>query len=126
MKAQNIHLSIVTVGAYVTPGSAEAREIADLFLAAIPPAIRAMDSGSILSRPTPSVTFPGRRLASGEPSPGRAEETSSIACFPCHLGSGYDDIHGGCVMKYSIGMAVTLLLSTPVLAAGELEINQSP
>ncbi len=29
-------------------------------------------------------------------------------------------------MKYSIGMAVTLLLSTPVLAAGELEINQSP
>ncbi|MCB8422359.1 SDR family oxidoreductase [Klebsiella variicola subsp. variicola] len=31
LKAQNIHLSIVTVGAYVTPGSAEAREIADLF-----------------------------------------------------------------------------------------------
>ncbi|MCS5946674.1 hypothetical protein LNP25_24320 [Klebsiella variicola subsp. variicola] len=30
MKAQNIHLSIVTVGAYVTPGSAEARAIADL------------------------------------------------------------------------------------------------
>ncbi|MBX8478870.1 hypothetical protein [Klebsiella quasipneumoniae] len=29
-------------------------------------------------------------------------------------------------MKYFIGMAVTLLLSTPVLAAGELEINQSP
>ncbi|WP_258315279.1 SDR family NAD(P)-dependent oxidoreductase [Klebsiella quasipneumoniae] len=31
LKAQNIHLSIVTVGAYVTPGSAEAREIAELF-----------------------------------------------------------------------------------------------
>lgn len=30
------------------------------------------------------------------------------------------------MMKYFIGMAVTLLLSTPVLAAGELEINQSP
>ena len=29
-------------------------------------------------------------------------------------------------MKYFIGMAVTLLLSTPVLAAGELEVNQSP
>ena len=29
-------------------------------------------------------------------------------------------------MKYFIGMAVTLLLSTPALAAGELEINQSP
>lgn len=29
-------------------------------------------------------------------------------------------------MKYFIGMAVTLLFSTPGLAAGELEINQSP
>ena len=74
---------------------------------------------TISNPPRPS---PGVR----EPSPGRAEETSSIACFPCHLGSGYDDIHGGYVMKYFIGMAVTLLLSTPVLAAGELEINQSP
>lgn len=31
LKAQNIHLSIVTVGAYVKPGSVEVREIAELF-----------------------------------------------------------------------------------------------
>lgn len=125
LKAQNIHLSIVTVGPTsrrVPPKPGRLPNCSGGNIAShqrngqrkrfIPP-----HTISNLPRPSPGV----RDL-----SPGRAEKTSSIACFPCHLGSGYLDIHGGYVMKYFIGMTVTLLLSTPVLAAGELEINQSP